>query len=63
MKWRLEITDIEKFNAIHDFFVCTDVQCFFTLQDVWNFLGFKLKKERCRYAGIKGNKYYCLTRM
>lgn len=63
MKWRLEITDIKKYNEIKDFFVCTDVQCFFTLQDVWNYLGFRLKKERCGYAGIKGDLYYCLTRI
>ena len=63
MKWRLEITDIEEYNKTQEFFHCTDVHCFSTLQDVWNFLGFKLKKERCGYAGINGNFNYCLTRM
>ena len=63
MKWRLEITDIDEYNKTKEFFHCTDVHCFFVLSDVWDFLGFHLKKERCGYAGIKGNRYYCLTRI
>ena len=63
MKWRLEITDIAEYNKTKEFFHCTDVHCFFALSDVWDFLGFRLKKERCGSAGIKGGSYYCLTRL
>jgi hypothetical protein len=63
MKWRLEIIDIDEYNRTKEIFHCTDVHCFFALQDVWNYLGFRLKKERCGYAGTKGNNYYCLMRM
>ena len=55
LKWRLEITDIKEYQRTEEKFHCTDVQCFFTLSDVWEFLGFRLKKERCGYAGIKNN--------
>lgn len=63
MKWRLEVTNINEYNKTKEFFHCTDVYCFFTLCEVWDFLGFRLKKERCGYAGMKGNSYYCLTRL
>lgn len=61
--WHLEITDISKVNNGVDYFLATDVENFFTLADVWRFLGFKLKRERFGYAGIKGNTNYTLTRM
>lgn len=36
---------------------------FKTLNDVWNWLGFKLKRERNGYSGMIGNKEYTLTRI
>lgn len=62
LRWRLEIMDIEEFERTGERFHCTEVQCFFTLSDVWNFLGFRLKKERCGYSGIKNGFFYCLMR-
>ena len=62
LTWRLDIIDIDEYNRTGEQLHCTDVYCFFTLSDVWSFLGFKLKKERCGYAGTSGNKYYCLMR-
>ena len=37
---------------------------FFTkLSNVWEYLGFKLKKERCGYAGIMNNTEYIVERI
>ena len=33
-----------------------------TLNDVWKYLGFRLKKQRCGYAGIRGKKEYRVFR-
>ena len=66
LTWHLEIIDWDgirnkKFGG--DLICNTTVECFFTLADVWSFLGCRLKKERCGYAGLRGNKEYRLTRM
>lgn len=52
LKWHLEIVnwnDIEakKYNGDH--FLNTEIENFFNLSEVWDFLGFKLKKQRSRY--------------
>ena len=65
LKWHLEIIDLDgiktgKYGG--DIFCNTEVENFFTLDDVWKYLGFRLKKERAGYAGLKGNTEYVLTR-
>lgn len=63
LTWKLEKTDLKEYEKTKEFFHCTDIQTFFTLSDVWNFLGFRLKKERCGYSGIKNNFLYTVTRI
>ena len=63
LSWHLEMTDLSEYERTKEYFHCTKVENFFTLADVWEYLGFKLKNERNGYAGIKGNTNYCLTRM
>ena len=64
--WRLEIVD---WGAIQtgvfggDRFCNTTVKTFFGLSAVWDYLGFHLKRQRCGYSGLKGNKEYILTRL
>ena len=65
LSWHLEIINhdgIEKGLFGGDRLLNTTIENFFTLQDVWSFLGFRLKKQRFGYSGIKGNKEYILTR-
>jgi hypothetical protein len=66
LTWHLEIIDWDainkkKYGGI--VFLNTYIENFFTLQDVWDYLGFKLKKQRFGYSGLKNNKEYRLTRM
>lgn len=66
MKWRLEVVNwydiliAERYNR--DRFANTYIYNFSTLQDVWNYLGFKLKKQSFGYSGIKNGKEFVLTR-
>ena len=65
LKWRLEVinlNDIEAKKYGGDRFLNTEVENFFTLSEVWTFLGFKLHKERCGYSGMRNNIEYILTR-
>ena len=63
LKWRLDVIDTNKLQETSDTVISTiDVQTFFTLSDVWEHLGCKLKRERCGYAGTKGNLFYVVTR-
>ena len=65
MKWRLEVvnwSDIKAGRYDGDRFANTYIYNFLTLQDVWNYLGFKLKKQRFGYSGIKNGKEFVLTR-
>lgn len=65
MKWHLEIInwyDIQNKKYGGDIFCNTQVENFFTLNDVWEFLGFKLKRERNGYSGLKNDIEYRLTR-
>lgn len=65
LKWHLEIinwNDIEAKKYGGDRFCNTKVENFFTLSDVWDYLGFKLHRERFGYAGIKSGIEYVLTR-
>lgn len=65
LKWHLEIinwNDIQNKKYGGDIFLNTHVENFFTLDDVWTFIGGKLKKERYGYSGIKNNIEYRLTR-
>ena len=65
LKWHLEIVnwnDIKAKKYGGDHFCNTDIENFFTLNEVWQFLGFRLKKERFGYAGIRNNIEYILTR-
>jgi len=65
LKWHLEIID---WNAISekkyggDIFLNTKIENFFTLEEVWKFIGGKLKKNRCGYSGIRNNIEYRLTK-
>ncbi len=66
LKWRLETTnwdDIRNGKYKGDRFLNTQVDCFFTLDDVWKHIGGRLKKQRFGYSGIKGNIEYTLTRV
>ena len=66
LTWHLEITNIKDMNNGKfggDYFLNTRVENFFTLTDAWNYIGGKLKKERCGYAGIRGDYGYTLTKM
>jgi hypothetical protein len=63
LKWRLEIIDWDKINATGgDIMRNTSVELFFTLADVWAFIGGRLPRQRFGYAGIKNNVEYVLTR-
>lgn len=64
-KWRLEITnwkDIDAGKYGGDIYLNTYIEKFATLDDVWNYLGFKLKKMRFGYAGLKDDIEYKLIR-
>ena len=68
LKWHLEITnlkDMEDGLFGGDYFLNTKVENFFTLDEVWSYIGGKLKKERCGYgySGIRGIYSYTLTRI
>lgn len=64
--WHLEIID---WNAIKrgdyggDICCNTSIEWFWTLSDVWDYIGGRLKKERCGYAGIRNGIEYRLTRL
>lgn len=65
LNWHLEIinwNDIELKKFGGDIFCNTHIENFFTLAEVWNFLGFRLKKQRNGYSGIRNNIEYILTR-
>ena len=65
LKWHLEIinwNDIKEKKFGGDIFCNTSVENFFTLDQVWAFIGHKLKKQRNGYAGIINNIEYRLTR-
>lgn len=66
LTWHLEITNIKdmsngKYGG--DYFLNTRVENFFTLSDVWEYIGGKLKRERNGYSGIRGDICYTLTRL
>ena len=66
LTWRLEMVDwngIESGLYGGDRFCNTRVERFFALSEVWEYLGFRLKKARFGYCGLKDNKEYILTRM
>lgn len=63
LKYKLEITDIAEWQRTNELYHCTDVFCFFTLGEVWDHIGGKLKRERCGWSGIRGNEMYTLTRL
>ena len=44
LSWRLDITDLAEWERTKEYYHCTRVECFFTLKDVLEYLGFKLKK-------------------
>lgn len=63
--WRLETRDwagvkAKKYGG--DIFLNTYIDKFFSLEEVWQKLGFKLKKARCGYVGMKDNMEYILVR-
>jgi len=65
LKWHLEIinwNDIESGKYNGDILLNTKIENFFTLSDVWEFIGHKLKKERFGYSGIIGNIEYRLSK-
>jgi len=65
-KWHLRITnwnDIQAKKYGGDIYCNTRIEWFITLDDVWDFLGFKLKKQKTGYSGIKDNVEYVLTRV
>lgn len=65
LKWHLEVinwSDVENKKYGGDVFLNTTVENFFTLDEVWNFIGFRLKKQRCGYSGIRNNVEYRLTK-
>lgn len=65
LKWHLEVinwNDIEAKKYNGDRFLNTKIENFFNLSEVWEFLGFKLKKQRNGYSGIKNGIEYILTR-
>ena len=66
LTWHLEIIDwqaIKQDKYGGDVSCNTRVENFFTLSDVWEYLGFKLKKQRCGYSGIKGDTEYRLVKL
>ena len=66
LTWHLEMVDwsaIERGDFGGDHFCNTKVENFFTLSDVWAFLGFKLKRQRCGYSGMRNNVEYVLLRL
>ena len=65
-KWHLRIinwNDIQANKYGGDVYCNTYIEKFIALDDVWDFLGFKLKKQRTGYSGIKDNIEYVLTRV
>ena len=66
LSWHLEIVNwdaIKRGDFGGDRFCNTKIENFFTLSDVWAFLGFKLRRQRFGYAGMRNNTEYVLTRM
>lgn len=57
-KWKLTITQWKNHQQYKD-----TIKYFKTLNDVWNYLGFKLKRQRCGYSGMFGNTEYVLLRV
>lgn len=63
--WRLETRDWASIKAKKyggDVYLNTYIDKYFSLEDVWQTLGFKLKKQRYGYSGIKGDMEYILVR-
>lgn len=65
LTWHLEIRRWNEMKEKHlpDIVLATDIENFFRLEDVWQFLGFKLPKQRCGYAGIRNDVEYIVTRL
>lgn len=66
LTWHLEEirwNDIKSKKFGGDIFLNTYVENFFTLEDVWSYLGFRLKKQRNGYSSIRNNVEYRLTRI
>jgi len=57
-KWKLTIREWDGQNIVKERGIY-----YLKLKDVWNDLGFKLKKERCGYAGMVGNTEYTVVKM
>lgn len=65
LKWHLEAINWNDINAKKyggDIFCNTTIINFFTLEEAWKFLGFRLKKQRVGYSGIRNNVEYVLTK-
>ena len=63
--WRLERRDWASIKAKKyggDIYLNTYTDKYFSLEDVWQALGFRLKKQRFGYSGIKGDMEYILVR-
>ena len=57
-KWKLTITQWKNHQQYKD-----TIKYFKTLKDVWNYLGFKLKRQRCGYSGMMGDTEYVLLKV
>lgn len=63
--WHLEVID---WDAIRnkkyggDIICNTKVDNFFTLAEAFEFIGFRLPKQRNGYSGLRGSKEYRLTK-
>lgn len=66
MTWRLAITnlkDVKNGRYGGDYYLNTYTEIFFSLSDVWIYIGGRLKKGKNGYSGIKGDYGYTLTRI
>ena len=60
---QIDLSSVEDIDNYHEAFNSAESKVFNSVNEAFNFCGMKLRRERCGYAGIKGNVEYILTRI